>query len=111
MSVPGLRHSRSVGLFEVLLDVGNVLAGDGGFVHVGVDFEHLLEVLEGGIEFGDAAGFHGLGHEGESERVVPPPLFRVASQSLLPIAPAPPPPPPLPPPFPPPPPPPSSSLL
>ncbi len=28
-----------------------------GFGHVGVDFEHLLEVLEGGIEFGDAARF------------------------------------------------------
>ena len=29
-----------------------------GFGHVGVDFEHLLEVLQGGIEFGDAAGIY-----------------------------------------------------
>ena len=69
--------------FEVLLDVGDVLAGDGGFVHVGVDFEHLLEVLEGGIEFGDAAGFHGLGHEGESEGVVGEGIFGVVGEGLL----------------------------
>ena len=31
-----------------------------GFGHVGVDFEHLLEVLQRGVEFGDAAGVMAL---------------------------------------------------
>jgi len=39
-------------LLEHLLDEGDISPGKGCFGHVWVDFEHLLEVFEGGVQFG-----------------------------------------------------------
>src|SRR5450759_3931042 len=78
-----IAHEPSARLLEVLLDGGNVLPGNGGFVHVWVEIEHLLEVLEGGIELGDAAGVDGLGHEGESKGVVGEGVFGIVGERLL----------------------------
>src|ERR1035437_3135417 len=78
-----IAQELSARLLEVLLDGGNVLPGNGGFVHVWVEIEHLLEVLEGGIELGDAAGVDGLGHEGETKGVVGEGVFGIVGERLL----------------------------
>src|SRR6476660_10055394 len=77
-----IAQASSVLLLEHFLDEGDIPLGEGGFGHVGVDFEHLLEVFEGGIEFGNAVGFVGLVHEGESELVVGEGVLGIVGESL-----------------------------
>jgi len=49
----------------------------GGFGEVGGELEHSLEMVAGGVEFGDALGLLSLRHEGQAEGVVGEEIFGV----------------------------------
>src|SRR5437868_3109368 len=78
-----IAHELLVRLLEEVLDIGDVLPGNGGFGDVGVQLKHLLKVLERGIEFGNTAGFDGLLVKGEAEGVVSEGILGIVSKRLL----------------------------